>query len=127
MADPVIAVSGKPCLNTRKNKKSYMIITSDTADTFSGATTVKAADSSNGLEWVGQLHDVHDSGKRLQVKMFTKTGTALAEENGAKAVKGGKVKAGGPPPDAGAITVTLENPSKTISSVPVDYIDDGTS
>jgi hypothetical protein len=127
MPDPVIAVSGKPCLNTRKGKKSYMIITSDTADTFSGATTVKAADSDHSLDWVGQVHDVHDSGKRLQVKMFTKTGTALADEDRAKAAKGGKVKAGGPPLDAGSITVTLENPAKTISSVQVDYIDDGTS
>jgi hypothetical protein len=121
---PVISVSGKPCLNTHKGKKSYMILLSDTAGTFSGITTVTAADSTNSFNWIGQEHDVHDNGKRLQLKMFTSNGTFDATD--AKKHKKDDDEAA-PPVDTGTVTVTVTNPAASVPNVPVDYIDDGTS
>jgi len=122
----VIQVSGRPCLNTHKTKKCYMILTSNTDDTFSGLTTVTVNDSTNVLKWIGQVHDVHDTGKRLQVKLFSEKGTSVAAADDKDAKKDKKAKAG-PPLDTGFVTVTLTNPPASVPSVPVDYIDDGTS
>ena len=124
--DPAISVSGQPCLNTHKGKKSYMILLSDTRDTFSGTTTVKVSDGTNHFDWVGQEHDIHDDGKRLQLKLFASNGTFTAAD-AKKSKKDKDEDAAGGGVDSGTVTVTVTSPSATVPNVKVDYIDDGTS
>src|SRR6059058_70795 len=96
-----IEVAGQPCLNASANKTSYLIIKSDTDDTFDANSKVsKVVDGPHTLEWSGQKHWVNAKGNGLKARLKTDKGKAKEDKDTL---------------DRGAVTVTVTSPAKTIT------------
>ena len=110
-----LTVSGQPCLNASKGKASYIVVKSDTDDTFDATSKVsKVVDGINKLQWSGEKHWINQKGNRLKARLKTDKGREPAKDRDTL--------------DAGTVTVTVTvaGTDTSIPNVPVDYITDPT-
>jgi hypothetical protein len=118
-----MAASTLHCINYQNNKPSYITVYDASAPPYTGSTKVLTVyDAANELSWNSTIIGLSSTTLKIRLKGKGKHSHALVAKAKAKA----DPKLVGDPDDpvSGTLTITLTNPTQTITATPVKYVDD---